>query len=303
VTRFLAARHHAEVLRVDAAAFAALGPIRLPKFGGEENFDGTAAGRGVANYLAGIGIAPDGRSAWLASNKPNSERGLLTRSDLDQDNTVRNVVSQLDLATATLRRAIDIDNSDSASAVAFSPLGDYVLVTLQGNDETVVLDALAVDAATGLGSFVTRLATGLAPQGVCTDAPTERVFVRNFLGRSVTAIDAEPLFRRGELSLASTEISTASIEALPPDVLAGKRIFYDAGDERMSAEGYMSCASCHLDGGHDGRVWDFTGRGEGLRNTTTLHGRAGMGHGNVHWSGNFDEIQDFENDVRGAFGG
>ena len=65
----------------------------------------------------------------------------------------------------------------------------------------------------------------------------------------------------------------------------------------------MSCATCHLDGGHDGRVWDFTGRGEGLRNTATLHGRGGTAHGNVHWTANFDEIQDFENDMRGAFGG
>ena len=30
---------------------------------------------------------------------------------------------------------------------------------------------------------------------------------------------------------------------------------------------YMSCASCHNDGGHDGRTWDLTGMGEGLRNT------------------------------------
>ena len=71
----------------------------------------------------------------------------------------------------------------------------------------------------------------------------------------------------------------------------------------MSADSYISCASCHVDGGHDGRVWDFTGRGEGLRRTTDLRGRSGVGHGNVHWSGNFDEIQDFEHDIRGPFGG
>lgn len=55
--------------------------------------------------------------------------------------------------------------------------------------------------------------------------------------------------------------------------------------------------------GHDGRTWDFTDRGEGLRNTTDLRGRAGTGHGRVHWSANFDEIQDFENDIRTHFGG
>src|SRR4030095_9724289 len=38
-------------------------------------------------------------------------------------------------------------------------------------------------------------------------------------------------------------------------------------------------------------------RGEGLRNTVVLQGRSGTGHGNVHWSANFDEIQDFDNDA------
>ena len=39
----------------------------------------------------------------------------------------------------------------------------------------------------------------------------------------------------------------------------------------------MSCASCHNDGGGDGRVWDLSGFGEGLRNTVDLRGRAGTG--------------------------
>src|SRR5690606_33036601 len=34
-----------------------------------------------------------------------------------------------------------------------------------------------------------------------------------------------------------------------------------------------------------------------------LRGRAGMGHGPVHWTANFDEIQDFEGDIREVFGG
>ena len=68
-----------------------------------------------------------------------------------------------------------------------------------------------------------------------------------------------------------------------------KQIFYDG--RAMSQDGYISCASCHLGGDHDGRTWDFSDRGEGLRNTVDLRGRAGTAHGPVHWSGNFDEIQ------------
>src|SRR5690606_28698109 len=42
-------------------------------------------------------------------------------------------------------------------------------------------------------------------------------------------------------------------------------------------------------------------RGEGLRRTTSLAG--GGGTPPLHWSGNFDEVQDFEHDIRDHFGG
>jgi large repetitive protein len=98
-------------------------------------------------------------------------------------------------------------------------------------------------------------------------------------------------------------LSSVQHEVLPAEVLAGKRLFFHAEDPRISADGYLACASCHLDGGNDGRVWDFTQRGEGLRRSTTLKGRAGTGHGPLHWTANFDEVQDFEHDIREAFGG
>ncbi|HET9446412.1 MAG TPA: PA14 domain-containing protein, partial [Steroidobacteraceae bacterium] len=83
----------------------------------------------------------------------------------------------------------------------------------------------------------------------------------------------------------------------------GKQFFYDARDPRLARDRYMSCASCHNDGGHDGRTWDLTGMGEGLRNTISLTGRGGMSHGFLHWSANFDEVQDFEGQIRSLAGG
>lgn len=303
VTRLLSPRDHGEVWEVSTPALTLNRTLRLPKFGGDMNRDSTAAGRGAGNYLVGIAVSPDGQSAFVTANKPNTEKGLLFGDDLDQDNTVRNILVRVDLASGTLSRGIDLDNSDSASGVALSPLGDYLFVALQGNNEVVVLDALRLEETVGLGSLVTRLGVGSAPQGLCFDATSQRTFVKNFTGRSLTSLETFELFRSGNKNVASTEITAVVAEALPPQVLTGKQIFYHAGDPRMSGEGYLSCASCHLDGGHDGRTWDFTGRGEGLRNTTSLRGRGGMDHGNVHWTANFDEIQDFENDIRGAFGG
>lgn len=303
VSRFLSPANHTEIWEVDTAALAINRTLRIAKFAGGPNRDSTAAGFGVANYLTGLAISPDGQQLLVASNKMNTDRGTLSGQDLDQDNTVRNIVSLIDLGSAEVN-AIDIDNSDSSHAVAWSPLGDYFFVTLQGNNEIAIFDTLEIEAQAGTGGLLARRGVGLAPQGICLDATTNRFFVKNFMDRSVSVLEAESFFQTGSISLGSQPpVTTVQTEQLAAEVLTGKQIFYNASDLRMSAEGYISCATCHLDGGHDGRVWDFTGRGEGLRNTISLRGRSGIGHGVVHWSGNFDEIQDFEHDIRGAFGG
>jgi cytochrome c peroxidase len=103
---------------------------------------------------------------------------------------------------------------------------------------------------------------------------------------------------RGELGAPiGTTLASTAAERLPAQVLRGKQLFYDARDPRLARDAYLSCAACHNDGDHDGRVWDLTGLGEGLRNTIGLRGRAGA-QLPLHWSGNFDEVQDFEGQIR-----
>ncbi|HRQ65022.1 MAG TPA: hypothetical protein PKZ76_09190, partial [Xanthomonadaceae bacterium] len=301
VTRFLSPRDESWIWEVDVGAMTLIRTLRLPKFGGDFHRDTSASGRGVANYLADIAVAPGGERLWFVATKPNVERGPLIGPDLNPENTMRTVAVELDTASGALTRAIDIDNSDSASAIGFSPLGDYLFVTLQGNQQLAIFDLLAPAVAQASGALRGRLATGHAPQGLCVDG--EVMWVQNLLGRSVTRFDTAALLDSGDASLPSIDVPTVSVETMPAEVLAGKRTFYDAADPRMTSDGYISCASCHLDGGHDGRVWDFSGRGEGLRRTIDLRGRGGMAHGKEHWSANFDEIQDFENDIRLAFGG
>lgn len=130
------------------------------------------------------------------------------------------------------------------------------------------------------------------------------MFTNNFLDRSVSAYDVSTIYsgKNADAPLLHY-VSTVATEPLKASVLRGKKLFYNASDIRMSNESYISCASCHVDGGDDGMVWDFTQRGEGMRRTISLLGRAGLGHGNLHWSANFDEVQDFENDIRREFGG
>jgi mono/diheme cytochrome c family protein len=130
-----------------------------------------------------------------------------------------------------------------------------------------------------------------------------RLFVHNFMARSLSVLDLSPLLNAGQF-VATTLATppTVGTEKLAANVLRGKQLFYDARDPRLARDSYMSCASCHNDGGHDGRVWDLTHAGEGLRNTISLRGRAG-GQGRLHWSANFDEVQDFEAQIRSLAGG
>ncbi len=314
VTRFLSAELEAEVGEFRGNDLV---PVRTFQLAAANTTDSGDRAAGVPNQLAGIAISPDGTRAVVVSQQANVLRGLFFGvADLTHETTVRSVLSVLDLeANREIRNARrDFDNSDSPSAVAFTPLGDTILATLQGNNRIVGIDARSLEPVTGITAIGTTLtspavktveaATGLAPQGLAIDPEDGRIVVQNFLGRTATVFDGTLLLRENRSSLPTVAaVPTTHREALAATALAGKRIFYNAADPRLSAEGYISCASCHLDGGSDGRVWDFTGRGEGLRRTTDLRGRAGTGHGNVHWTANFDEIQDFEHDIRGAFGG
>ena len=305
ITRFLSGEHEGTLYDVDLAGSMSLThTIGLAR---DHATDGSASGRGVPNYIAGIGISPDGDWAWVVAKKDNTTRGTFFGPTMvpGQDSTVRAMLMLVDLSTHTENRSLrfDIDNSESPSAVAFSPLGDYAFITLQGNNQIGVIDMFDFMQQNSPGTLNSRWGTGLAPQAVAVNGTTGQVFTKDFMGRSVTLFDASTFFSAGNLNLPTTTLSTVGVERLHPQVLQGKEIFYNAADTRMSAEGYISCATCHLDGSHDGRTWDFTNRGEGFRNTTDLRGRSGMAHGNVHWTANFDEIQDFENDIRGFFGG
>lgn len=298
VTRFRSPDEHAEVHDIDLATFAPNGVIPLRIDPGPDAED---SGRGLPNYLTTIGITPDGTSAWIPSKKDNIERGLNRDGlDLSFESTVRSIVSKIDLASGdeNLSARIDFNDRDLGSAVAFSRLGNYIFVATQGTNTVEIVDAYTSEP---FGSIPSE---GRAPQGLLVSPDGSRLFVHNFLSRSVTVFAIDQLCS-GVCAITPmlADIPTVGSDVLPPEVLAGKRIFYNADDPRMNHDKYISCASCHLDGDTDGRVWDFTGRGEGLRNTADLRGRAGIAHGRVHWSANFDEIQDFEHDIRGPFGG
>lgn len=293
VSRFISPDEGGKLTRIDLGTFTseavvALAPVTHP--------DSLQNGRGIPNYLAAPALSPDLTHGFVPSKKDNIFRGLQRDGQpLTFEHSVRSMAAHLDLATGSENPAwrLDFDNSDIATAAVFSPLGNMVFFATSGSAMIWAVDAY------NPSSTYTIAAEGLAPDGMAVSADGTRLYIHNFMDRSVT------VFRTKAACGAvcgtaprEAKVTTVATEQLPAQVLLGKQLFYSSNDPRMAQEGYMSCASCHLDGGQDGRTWDFTNFGEGLRNSIDLNGR-GVGHGPLHWTANFDEVQDFEGQIRG----
>lgn len=280
---------------------ANLSVVRTTKLAFNAGPDTPDSARGVANYLGTPALSPDGLLVWVPSKFDNIFRGALRDGQArEHDRLVRGGVSVLGRTTGAelISKRLDIDDQSHPGAALFGPRGNVLFVAHSGSRTISVIDPV-------VGQPLTRIAVGRTPAGLALSPSGHQLYVHNYLDRTVQVIDVSE-FTRGGAGIAFSDlgtVETVSVEALIATILRGKRLFNDALDDRLSAQDYLSCASCHDGGGQDGRVWDFTDAGEGLRNTIDLRGRAGTDHGPVHWTANFDEIHDFEGDIRNVFNG
>ncbi|WP_181902246.1 discoidin domain-containing protein [Thalassotalea euphylliae] len=286
---------NAEVFVVDPQAMILVDTYKIP-------FDVTpmseSRGPGLPNYLAAPAISYDSMFAYIPGKKDNIIAGTLRGNPgMTFDQTVRAHTSSIALNDGSIRAGIDHDNASVATGAAYSGDSRFLLITLETSRELVVFDTV-------LGFELMRLETGRAPQSVAFSSDGSRAYVHNFMDRSISRYDLTEAMRTGlpVREILST-IAVVNSDELSATVLKGKQLFYDAADTRLARDSYMSCASCHKEAKHDGRVWDMTQFGEGLRNTISLRGKAAIGHGFLHWTGNFDEIQDFEGQIRNLAGG
>ncbi|MFT5117424.1 MAG: hypothetical protein ACI9NY_000953 [Kiritimatiellia bacterium] len=305
VTRFISDKDYAEVYDINTVGNMSFRDASQPSIRINKVLvpDDIAHGSGVPNYLRSIVIGPNDEVAYVTANKANIDRGLfLNGAPLDDDNTIRPMIAMIDLVNhwdinvdpTSQEGTMDLDNSADPSGITILPDGVTRVHALQGNN-VMTFDNLATQS-----TF--RASTGFAPQSLCA---TERnLYVKNFTDRTVTVLDIANYMYYGT----NPEYRQTLVTVLPEEdvktaeELRGLQVFYHARAPDISPEGYISCASCHDDGGHDGMTWDLTHMGEGLRNTLSLRGTSGTRFGHLHWSSNFDEVQDFEAQIESLNG-
>lgn len=258
----------------------------------------TEAG-GIPSYLDAVLVSPQADLIAVPSLQANFGQGeFLDGSPLIFDETLRGVVSYLTfdrgMPVESFEQRKHFDNRGLMSGGVFSSRGDFLFIADRGSRSIERIDVFTGGQAGAL------LDVGLAPQGLALLPDDRHLLVDAYMSRELVVYDVGDF---SDLPAAITRLPIASREPLSAEQLLGKQLFNDSFDPRLARDAYIACAHCHLDGESDHRTWDFTDRGEGLRNTVSLLGRGGAAHGPIHWSANFDEIQDFENDIRGAFGG
>jgi YVTN family beta-propeller protein len=187
------------------------------------------------------------------------------------------------------RKPIAMDTYNGVIAVAnpweaaISPDGKRIYTLYSGTNDMNVSNLLddnyrEIEKAGGLYQL------GNNPRAAAVSPDSKTVYIYNTLDFEVQVFDAVALRSVGKIKLCEPPYSA--------EHQRGKILFYLAV-QPMVGRRWISCASCHPDGGHDARTWQNP---EGLRNTT---GFLGMAHTYpIHWSADRDEAQDFEITIR-----
>lgn len=197
------------------------------------------------------------------------------------DTTVFPIVNVLDLDELHIvtKKRITMDTADEPVnmpfAAALSHSTHILYVANAGSDNVSV-----IDLSTNRG--LANLAVGSNPRGIAIVPDESRVFVNNVLDGTLSVIDTTTL-------IVSKTIQITTIP-LSPTLLTGKKLFNSASSPVLTNDNWISCATCHFDGMMDGRTW--LGFPDGPRNTPALFDIAQTMP--MHWSGDFDELQDVE---------
>jgi YVTN family beta-propeller protein len=151
---------------------------------------------------------------------------------------------------------------------------------------------------------------GKNPQGIVVNRQGTRAWVNNFVSRNVTKVNLQNDTVIGTTRYAALPApgSMDEIVAVGAEMFFGSRgVFNAAGNtatsERLSSEGWQSCASCHFKGLTDSVVWSF---GTGPRKSLPLNASFNPNDRNqqkiLNYSAVNDEIEDFDINVRNVSG-
>ncbi len=290
--------------------------------------------RSVSTVLLGLAVRPGSGEIFVAGT---DARNTVRFEPNLQSTFVTNQICRITPASGTVEKFdlnpgfIQVTNVHASfrsnalaqpTALVFSPAGDSFYLAAFGSDRVARISA--ANPANILARIeLCPTAVGSAadprnkrgPRGLALNAAAGRLYVLNRLANTLAIIDTT-----ADTVLA--EIPVGSHDPTPAAVRQGRGFLYDA---KLSGNGTVSCASCHVDADMDMIAWDLgdptgdlaTNRSVlppfNLTNTSVFHPMKGpmttqtlrglKGQDPLHWRGDRTNFVHFNGAFSSLLGG
>lgn len=283
---------------------------------------------GYLTFRGHLAQLPGAQRVWVPTQYGNRSQTVVT-----PDSIVQTVIRQIDLGTRRIPNTITDKVILSAKQVHDpqtsawlgpgwdQPVGGPVDIAFAADAATAYLvnelsrNVLVMPVSTpayrnGSAPAPVTVAVGARPLGIAV-APVaiggkQLAWVANAADRTVSVLDVTLWSAPVELRRLGTVPTTP--EPRSAAFLNGERVFHSSTDARASSNRKVACGSCHPYGEQDGRAWElqFLPGNHGPRPTQSMLGlgatMSGLdpatGLGQLHRSGDRDEVQDFEHTFR-----
>jgi YVTN family beta-propeller protein len=283
---------------------------------------------GYLTFRGQLAQRPGTSRVWVPTQYGNRSQTVIT-----PDSILQTTIRQIDLATRRMPNtiadkiipsALQVHDPQTAAwlgpgwnmpvagpiDIAFESDGSIVYLVNELSENVLVMPTATPPYNNGVAPSPVTVDVGFRPSGIAVSpvpiGGKTRAYVANLLSRSVSVLDVTSW--AASIELRRIAVTPSTVEPLSASFRNGERLFHSSHDARVSSNRKVACGSCHLYGGDDGRAWEnehLTGA-HGPRPTQSILGvGASMGPidpptglGQLHRSGDRDEVQDFEHTIR-----
>ena len=138
--------------------------------------------------------------------------------------------------------------------LAFTPDGTLALQVNSGSE-----DVLVFDADSGNERGLVRPLPSTTPEGIVVDHAGLHAYVEGRSSHDITVLAIHATDKVAPVTVDGPAISRLQNDPMPANLRLGQRLFFTSNSSAfpISSNFWVSCSSCHLEGGTDAVTWKF----------------------------------------------